>query len=100
MKYGLSILSEAEIDIDKAFIWYETKQSGLGDRFFESLNESILYLHRNPLIYQEIYKGARRCVIKKFPYGIYYKIIPDNNEIQILGIVHFSRDPETVLKRL
>ena len=34
MIYTVSILSEAEYDIDKAYIWYELRQLGLGDKFF------------------------------------------------------------------
>ena len=94
--YNVSILSEAEIDLDT----YETRQSGLGDRFFDSVNKSLLAISKSPMTYQEIYKGIRRCVIQKFPYGVYYKVLPDVAEIQVLGIVHFKRNPKVVKKRL
>ena len=41
MKFTVSILFEAEIDIDNAFIWYEMAQSGLGNDFFETVNKSV-----------------------------------------------------------
>ena len=41
MKYNILILTEAEIDIENAFIWYELNQIGLGKKFFESVNKSI-----------------------------------------------------------
>lgn len=49
--YNVAILSEAEIDLDTAYVWYETRQIGLGDRFFDSVNESILSIAKSPLIY-------------------------------------------------
>ncbi len=93
MKFSIPVSSEAEIDIDTAYIWYEIRQTSLGDMFYDSVNESVQFILKNPFSYEEIYKGIRRCVIKRFPYGIYYKILPDNSEIQILGVVHFKRNP-------
>jgi toxin ParE1/3/4 len=100
MKYNVSVLSEAEIDIDTDYVWYERRQIGLGDKFYDSVKESVRSIGQNPFLYEEIYRGTRRCVIKKFPYGVYYKIIPDNNEIQILGVIHFKRDPGIIMERL
>ncbi|MBS1685376.1 MAG: type II toxin-antitoxin system RelE/ParE family toxin [Bacteroidetes bacterium] len=100
LQYSVSILSEAEIDLDTAYIWYEARQIGLGDKFYESVNQSVQSIAKTPKIYQEVYKGYRRCVISKFPYGIYYQILPDIAEIRIVGIIHFKRDPEEMKRRM
>jgi hypothetical protein len=92
MNYIISIQSEAEHDLDDAFIWYELNQAGLGKRFFESVDESVCLLTKNPLAFAEFYGGLRRALIKKFPYGIYYKVILERKEIQIVGILYFGRD--------
>ena len=44
MPYNVLILSEAEHDLDDAFIWYELNQIGLGKRFYESVD---LYWKQN-----------------------------------------------------
>jgi len=36
MNYHVSILAEAELDLDNAFIWYELNQIDLGVKFYES----------------------------------------------------------------
>ena len=100
MNYNVLILSEAELDIDNAFIWYELNQIGLGKRFYESVDESIQFLSENPIIFAEIYNGLRRSLIKKFPYGIYYKMIFETKEIQIVGVLHFGRDLKILRKRV
>ena len=100
MYYKVSILSEAEHDLDDAFIWYELHQVGLGKRFYECVNESVQFLAENPLTFAEIYKSLRRALIKKFPYGIYYKAILETREIQIVGILHFGRDLKILKKRI
>ena len=100
MIYIVSILSEAEQDIDKAYIWYELKQLGLGAKFFNSVDKAIHIIVNNPLISEEIYKGIRRFVIKRFPFGIYYKVNSDIHEIQIVGVIHFMRNQRTFKKRI
>ena len=99
MNYNVLILSEAELDIDNAFIWYELNQIGLGKRFYESVDKSVHFISERPFICAEIYKGLRRFVIKKFPYGIYYKVNLENREIQIVGVIHFKRSSKILRKR-
>lgn len=100
MNFNVLILSEAEIDIDEAFIWYELNQIGLGKRFYESVNKSVHFISERPLSCEEIYKGLRRFVIKKFPYGIYYKVNLENKEIQIVGVIHFRRSSKILRQRI
>jgi len=100
MRYIVLILSEAELDIDEAFVWYELNQIGLGKRFYESVDKSIRFISESPLGCSEIYKGLRRFVIKKFPYGIYYKVNLEKKEIQIVGVIHFRRGSKILKKRI
>ena len=100
MNYNVSILSDAEVDIDNAFIWYELRQFNLGFKFFKTVEELIQFISRNPFLCSEIYKGIRRLIIKKYPYGIYYKINSENKEIQIIAVIHFKRSTRIIKKRV
>jgi len=100
MNYNVLILSEAELDIDEAFVWYELNQIGLGKRFYESVDKSVRFISESPLSCVEIYKGLRRFVIKKFPYGIYYSVNMEKKEIQIVGVIHFRRSSKILRKRI
>ena len=100
MKYHVSILSEAETDIDDAYIWYELKQMNLGNKFFKKVEESIQFISNNPFCCEDIYKGIKRFIIKKFPYGIYYKVNIENKEIRIIAVIHFKRSPRIIRKRV
>jgi hypothetical protein len=99
MKYNVIILSDAEQDIQNAFLWYEIQQFGLGKSFYKTLDHSVLFISNNPLSCGVIYKNVRRFVIKKFPFGVYYKVNPQKNEIQIIGVFHFKRSSKTLRKR-
>lgn len=100
MKYSVSIYSEAEEDIDNAFVWYEQKQIGLGESFYKSINTSVTYISKNPFSCEEIYKDIRRFVIKKFPFGLYYSVNSKNKEIQIIALLHFKRSTKILGKRI
>jgi hypothetical protein len=99
MSYKVSILSDAEADIDNANIWYESKQINWGNKFFKIISDSVNYISQNPFASEDIYNGTRRFVIKKFPSGIYYKVNPEANEIQITGVLHFKRSKRIIKRR-
>ena len=52
--YALEIKEEAYYDIQDAYNYYENKQSGLGDRFIEELEEKINYLQLYPLHFRKL----------------------------------------------
>jgi toxin ParE1/3/4 len=99
MKYSVSILSDAEQDINNAFVWYEMQQIGLGISFYKTLDHSVSFISNNPLSCSIIYINIRRFVIKKFPFGIYYKVNPTKKEIQIIGVFNFKRSSKVLRKR-
>jgi len=86
MCYNVLILEDAESDIDNAFLWYEFRQIGLGDRFYEKVNEGIAYIANNPSTSQKIYKKLRRYMVHNFPYGIYY-LINENEKLKEMNFV-------------
>ena len=100
MNFKVLILSEAELDIDNAIIWYELNQIGLGKSFYDSVDRSVRFISERPFSCAEIFKGLRRFVIKKFPYGVYYKVNPENMEIQIIGVIHVKRSLKILRKRI
>ena len=99
MSYDVVILTDAEHDIEDAFIWYEAQKLGLGNAFYKSVNDGVLFIAENPYSARAIFKNIRRLVIKKFPFGLYYKVNSRRKEIQMLGVIHFKRSPGTYQKR-
>ncbi len=91
--YQIIVSREAELDIREAFLWYENKSPGLGYDLLLSIEDSLLYIRKNPIIYQIKYKGIRRAFIKRFPYGIFYSIDDSNKKIHIIAVFHAHRSP-------
>jgi toxin ParE1/3/4 len=82
-------------DIQSAYNWYETKQLGLGGEFIEDFRRAYHRLQQSPAFYSVRFSEVRRLNLGRFPYGIFYVLETDH--IQMLGVLHASRDTENVL---
>ena len=98
MTYTLRFLPEVEDDAIAAYMWYEEKSHGLGEDFLRMFYAFSIEIQRNPLLYPEVYGKFRRCLIRRFPYAIYYII--KKNEIIVLGLFHCARNPQTIRDKL
>jgi hypothetical protein len=98
MTYTISQLPEVEHEIIEAALWYEMQKDGLGDELFHFIDEKISEVKNNPLQFEVAFKNCRRAIIKKFPYSIFY--IPDERKIIIVAIIHQSRNPDILKKRI
>jgi toxin ParE1/3/4 len=82
---------EAEAEMISAAVFYETKQNDLGKRFLTSVQNALNKIQVNPLLYQEIEEGVRRCLTTTFPFGVVFRIMPD--QYVIIAVMHLHRDP-------
>jgi toxin ParE1/3/4 len=87
----LIITSEAEDDLLDARKQYERKRKGLGEEFTLCVEESFDRIQLFPLSGSEVYPGVRRVVVRRFPYGVFYRV--DSNQIAIIAVYHGHRDP-------
>ena len=94
MKYTLRFLPAVEDDIITGYTWYEDKASGLGEDFIRMIYAGINNISRTPLFHPQVYGEYRRCLTRRFPYAIYYKI--DEKKVIILGLFHCARDPQKI----
>jgi toxin ParE1/3/4 len=87
----LSIAKAAEKDLHEAFIWYEEKETRLGQRFEKSVKSAFGSILNNPLQFPIRYGETRVCFLDRFPYGIHYRV--RQNEIIIAAVFHTSQNP-------
>lgn len=89
---------EAEAEMMFAAKFYETQQRDLGKRFLASVQDVLNRIQVNPLLYHEIEGGFRRSLTTKFPFGVVFRITPD--QYVIIAVMHLHRDPGYWKKRL
>jgi hypothetical protein len=98
MNYALRFVEEVAEDAITGYQWYERKSPGLGEDFLRIFYAFSGEISRNPFLYSEIQGGFRRCLLKRFPYAIYFFV--KNEEIVIIGLFHCSRDPDAIDRKL
>ena len=76
MTYTLVIKEEAFPDALEAYLYYEDKQVGLGERFLIELNVRYQQIEKNPQHYgfisADVEKTLRSVRLKTFPYIVIY----------------------------
>ena len=98
MIYSLRFLPELEEDLLAGYFWYEEKMPGLGEEFLRIFYACCGDLSRNGFLYKKVHGEFRRCLLRRFPYAVYYRI--EESEIIVFGLFHCARDPRTVRLKL
>lgn len=62
----------AKHDIESAFAWYERQRLGLGFEFLDCLEVAVRHIIDFPESCQVVYRDFRRCVIRRFPFSIFF----------------------------
>lgn len=91
------ILEEAVDDMDEGKDFYNLRESGVGEYFWDSLISDIESL----IIYAGIHKkrfGLYQMFAKRFPYTIYYEI--ENNFAYVVAVLPMRRDPAWIVGQI
>jgi len=83
---------EAESEFQEAIDYYEDSERGLGYDFSIEVHAAIQNIVNYPTAWLVIEEDIRRCLVKRFPYGVIYSI--EQHEIFILAIMHLRRHPD------
>lgn len=75
----------------EAFGWYEERKPGLGYEFLAEVRVIFKQVEENPLRHSEIYRKARRALVRRFPYKVFYLF--EGKKVEVIGVVHAKRDP-------
>jgi plasmid stabilization system protein ParE len=88
----------AAADIEGAFHWYEGQRIGLGIEFRSELKATIDRLATNPVLYQVIHRDTRRALLRRFPYGVFYRVYAE--AIIVVAVMHGRRAPKRWQSRI
>ena len=91
MSLRVYIRPEAETDVEEAAIWYEEQRPGLGDEFLDELRSIFNTMSETPAIYPVVHRNTRRALIRRFPFGVYFRI--EDEQVIVFAIFHGSRHP-------
>ena len=90
-RYRLLSNVATDADIEAAFEWYESEQSGLGLEFLDEVRATYARVLDGPLKYQELRSGIRRALTRRFPYAVYFSV--EDDLIIVIAVLDTARDP-------
>jgi len=88
----LRYTGRAKDDIELAFVWYERQRRGLGFEFLDCDENTVKSITENPEMYKLAYSIFMVCVIRRFPFSIFYTI--ENTEIIVHSVFDNRQDPK------
>lgn len=89
VKYRLVVRHPAKADIRAAARRYEWQQPGLGRAFVVQVDTALSRVAENPLQYRVLYRKARRAIVRRFPYGVFYRV--EASDIVVFCVSHLHR---------
>ncbi len=89
---------QAEAELLEARRWYNEQLAGFGETFAAAVDSTITGIVRNPLVYPRIHGDMRRALVKRFPYAVYFHVLPE--ELVVLAVMHGRRHPRRWQARL
>ncbi len=89
---------EAEKEFFSTIEYYESCETGLGEKFSNYVFTTIGNILENPHTWRIFNGNIRRLNVNNFPYAILYQIV--NDEIRIMAIMNTHRKPNYWKKRI
>jgi len=88
----LRYTDRAKDDLELAFAWYERQRRGLGFEFLDCIEIAVKSILENPEMYRIHYSIFKGCVIRRFPFSVFYTI--EDTEIVVHAVFDNRQDPE------
>ncbi len=89
---------DAEAELIEAAQFYEHRVPTLGAQFLDAVDYAVGVIQEAPERWSVIEADVRHYLMPRFPYAIYYRILPDH--LRILAFKHHSRHPDYWRSRL
>jgi plasmid stabilization system protein ParE len=93
----VSLSAEARRDLRQIVDYYNLQRPGLGQRFVLAVVDRPEAVAETPGSFPQVYADLRRSIVRKFPYGIFYRTVDE--VVRVVAIMHLHRDPESWRRR-
>ena len=81
----------AKVELNEAARYYEAESIGLGTAFVDEVERSVAAILEYPESSPVIRGSIRRRVLRRFPYGLLYRV--RGEELRILALMNLRRRP-------
>jgi plasmid stabilization system protein ParE len=89
----VSFLSPAQLELARSALYYLEASPQAAFDFEEEIERATLEIAQKPILYKiDELSGYRVKLLDKFPFSLFYRIL-NEDEIQIVSVVHNARRP-------
>lgn len=85
-------------DLAEAIDWYNRMQPGLGHDLVLCVEQALHHLLEHPEAFTEIMPNVRRSLVRRFPYGVFYRV--RQQRIEVEALFPLRADPARLWDRL
>jgi toxin ParE1/3/4 len=82
---------EALTEYAESVQYYMEQRVEVAQAFIDAVEDAVYRIRESPTRYIVIDEDVRRCMTRRFPYGILYTV--EQDYILILAVMHCSREP-------
>lgn len=82
---------EALTEYAQAVQYYAVPRAEVAQAFIDAIEDAVYLIRESPTLYAVMDEDVRRCMTRRFPYGVLYTI--EQDYILILAVMHCSREP-------
>jgi plasmid stabilization system protein ParE len=85
-------LSPAQRELAEAADYYEHTVPGLGLEFLDEVERTVNRILLQPEAWMRVSERHRRCLARRFPYGLIYSV--EGDVVTIAAVFHLRRHPD------
>lgn len=85
---------KAKKEFIEAINYYEECSPGLGLEFSKEIHSTIQRIIHFPHSGFQFSENTRRCLTKRFPFGVIYQFSEEKKEVIIFAIMQLNRTPD------
>lgn len=91
VRLPLQFYPEARNEALEAYDWYARRSHKAAKMFYAELQDAGRPIQHDPERWSDYLLGTRRYLMKRFPFVVVYRVVPDR--IEIVAIAHGRRRP-------
>ena len=82
---------QAQSELDDAVDYYDLQQAELGAQFLDVVERAATRIGRTPMQWPVTQNDVRRCLLRRFPYSLFYSVETDH--VYVIALAHQHRRP-------
>ncbi len=100
MTFSVVLDRDADGDVAQVVAWLDEFAPEQADRFVDDLAATLTAIGRHAMLRPELIAGSRRESMRRFPYHVWYSVIPEIRHAEVFAVLHFRRGPDALGERL